>query len=158
VAYLNIKQTPATLLNHNTHYQPVTGTTRGPAAPSAALPTQIISPPTKLSSHFPSKSVPLPARGRHSARVPSTVNLSHQGSHTMGRHNRREQRDSAPLPRSSLLEEFRNNRNKRWELQVCHICHSILCRDPYCDTRRSRGTSLNSVAINMAAVSFNINS
>jgi hypothetical protein len=51
--------------------------------------------------------------------VNEAANPIQQTSHLIGRTNRKEQRDTHPIRRSAILEEFRNNRNKRWELQVC---------------------------------------
>ncbi|KAG8759083.1 mRNA binding protein puf3 [Serendipita sp. 396] len=68
---------------------------------------------------MPTKSVTLPARGRPSlsTRITPAANISHQTTHVVTRHARREQRDSIPTHRSAILEDFRNNRNKRWDLQ-----------------------------------------
>jgi hypothetical protein len=93
-----------------------------PFTASTEMPNSaFVSPPMKGTQVVPQKSVALPARSRNAVppKVTPEINgVTYQSSHVMNRTNRREQRDSLPAQRSALLEDFRNNRNKRWDLLV----------------------------------------
>jgi hypothetical protein len=91
------------------------------SGPPVAPMTQFIPQPNRPTLPPPPKSVPLPARGRHSAsgaRLPPSSSGTQTTSHVVNRHSRREQRESVSVQRSAVLEDFRNNRNKRWDLKV----------------------------------------
>lgn len=104
----------------NRHYpsvmtamRPISGAQMPPIA-------HFIAQPNKQAVPLPPKSVTLPVRGRHSstpARLPATTSANHPINHVIGRNNRRDQRESTSVARSAVLEDFRNNRNKRWDLK-----------------------------------------
>lgn len=94
----------------------------GMVRPQSFPPSKSSGPFVGHQSNIPNpavKSVALPPRGRHNSnnRPSPTPNLPQQTNHAVNRHVRREQRESVPVHRSTVLEDFRNNRNKRWDLQ-----------------------------------------